>query len=82
MLEDSGFTNITIGPGADTFGGTPGEEQARAFGVYGYTFLAFKERLTRAAPTGFSSMRRPAAGWPATGTGAGRPPRRRSGRAG
>ena len=62
MLEDSGFTNITISPGVDTFGGTPGEEQARAFGVYGHTFLAFKERLTRAAPRGFSSMRRPAAG--------------------
>jgi hypothetical protein len=25
------------------FGGTPGEEQARAFDVYGYTLLAFKE---------------------------------------
>jgi hypothetical protein len=23
MLEDSGFANITIGPGVDTFGGTP-----------------------------------------------------------
>ena len=43
MLEDSGFTGITIGPGVDVFGGTAGEEQARAFGVYGYTFLAFKE---------------------------------------
>ena len=43
MLEDSGFTSITIGPGVDTFGGTPGEEQARALNVYGYTFLAFKE---------------------------------------
>ncbi len=43
MLEDSGFTNITIGPGVDTFGGTTGEDQARAFDVRGYTFLAFKE---------------------------------------
>ncbi len=43
MLEDSGFTSITTGPGADTFGGTRGEAQARAFDVYGYTFLAFRE---------------------------------------
>jgi hypothetical protein len=42
MLEDSGFTNVTIGPPADNFGGTAGEEQARAFDVYGYAFLAFK----------------------------------------
>ena len=42
MLEDSGFTSITIGPGFDTFGGTPGEEQARLFDVYGYTFLAYR----------------------------------------
>jgi len=44
MLEDSGFTNVTIGPPVDNFGGTAGEEQARAFDVYGYTFLAFKRR--------------------------------------
>lgn len=42
MLQDSGFTYITIGPAVDTFGGTPGEEQARAFDVHGYTFLAYK----------------------------------------
>ena len=42
MLEDSGFTSVTIGPPAVNFGGTAGEEQARAFDVYGYTFLAFK----------------------------------------
>lgn len=42
MLEDSGFTRVTIGPPADNFGGTAGEEQARAFDVYGYAFLAFK----------------------------------------
>ena len=43
MLQDFGFTSITIGPGVDIFGGTPGEGQARAFDVYGSTFLAFKE---------------------------------------
>ena len=43
MLQDSGFTGITIGPGVDAFGGTAGEGRARAFDVYGYTFLAFKQ---------------------------------------
>jgi hypothetical protein len=42
MLEDSGFTSVTIGPSVDNFRGTAGEEQARAFDGYGYTFLAFK----------------------------------------
>jgi hypothetical protein len=44
MLEDSGFTKVTIGPPMDNFGGTAGEEQARALDVYGYAFLAFKAR--------------------------------------
>jgi hypothetical protein len=42
MLEDSGFTDITIGPPTDTFGGAVGEEKARAFDVYGYAFRATK----------------------------------------
>ena len=29
--------------GVDSFGGTPGGEQAPAFDMYGYTFLAFKK---------------------------------------
>jgi SAM-dependent methyltransferase len=41
-LQDCGFTNVAIGPPIDNFGGTAGEEQARAFDVYGYTFLAFR----------------------------------------
>ena len=40
MLEDSGFTDVLIGEPVDTFGGTTGEEKARAFEVYGYAFLA------------------------------------------
>ena len=40
MLEDSGFTNVTIGSAVDTFGGALGEPQARSFEVYGYAFLA------------------------------------------
>ena len=40
MLEDTGFTAVTISEGIDTFGGAIGEEKARAFDVYGYAFLA------------------------------------------
>lgn len=40
MLEETGFTDIRIGPPVDTFGGAPGEEKARAYDVHGYAFLA------------------------------------------
>lgn len=40
MLQDSGFTNVVIGEGVDTFGGAKGEGNARAFEVYGYVFMA------------------------------------------
>ena len=42
MLEDTGFVNVEIGPAVDTFGGAGGEDNARAFEVYGYAFLAMK----------------------------------------
>jgi hypothetical protein len=42
MLEDSGFGHVEIGPPVDTFGGAKGEDNARAFDVYGYAFLARK----------------------------------------
>ena len=42
MLEDSGFVDVEIGSPVDTFGGAKGEENARAFDVYGYAFLARK----------------------------------------
>jgi hypothetical protein len=42
MLEDSGFVGVEIGPPVDTFGGAKGEDNARAFAVYGYAFLARK----------------------------------------
>lgn len=42
MLEDTGFVDVTIGAGVDTFGGASGETNARAFDVYGYAFLARK----------------------------------------
>jgi len=40
MLGDSGFVEARVGPPVDTFGGAPGEGNARAFDVYGYAFLA------------------------------------------
>lgn len=40
MLEDSGFTDIRISEPVDTFAGAGGEQKARTFQVYGYTFLA------------------------------------------
>jgi hypothetical protein len=42
MLEDSGFVGVEIGRAVDTFGGAKGEDNARAFEVYGYAFLARK----------------------------------------
>ena len=42
MLEDTGFVNVEIGPGVDTFGGAGGEPNARRFEVFGYPFLAHK----------------------------------------
>ncbi len=42
MLEDTGFVDVIIGEGVDTFGGAGGETNARAFDVYGYAFLARK----------------------------------------
>ncbi|MDQ6909809.1 MAG: hypothetical protein M3Z84_03340 [Actinomycetota bacterium] len=39
MMYDSGFTEVRIGPGVDTFGGAGGEEKARAYDVEGYAFL-------------------------------------------
>ena len=35
MLEDTGFTDVQIGDGVDTFGGATGEDKARAYDVYG-----------------------------------------------
>jgi hypothetical protein len=40
MLEQTGFVEMEIGAGRDTFGGARGEGNARAFEVYGYPFRA------------------------------------------
>jgi hypothetical protein len=41
-MESSGFVDVKIGPPVDTFGGAGGEENARAFDVSGYAFIARK----------------------------------------
>jgi hypothetical protein len=40
MLAETGFVDIEIGPPYDTFGKARGEDKARLFEVYGYSFLA------------------------------------------
>lgn len=39
MLEEIGFVDIRIGQSVDTFGGAKGEEKARTYEVFGYSFL-------------------------------------------
>jgi arsenite methyltransferase len=41
-LRQAGFVDIVAGPAVDTFGGAPGEANARTFQVFGYPFLARK----------------------------------------
>ena len=40
MLDEIGLVDVHIGDPVDTFGGTTGEEKARAYEVFGYSFLA------------------------------------------
>jgi arsenite methyltransferase len=40
LLDDAGFADIEVGPAIDTFGGAPGEPNARRFEVFGYPFFA------------------------------------------
>jgi len=42
MMEDSGFVDVVIGDGCDTFSGAGSEKNARRFGVKGYPFMARK----------------------------------------
>jgi hypothetical protein len=42
MLNDIGLSGIEVGPPIDTFGGSAGETNARAFDVHGHPFLARK----------------------------------------
>ena len=42
MLAEIGFVDIEVGEKVDTFEGAGGEENARAFEVYGYSFIAHK----------------------------------------
>jgi hypothetical protein len=45
MLEDAGFADVRIGEPVDTFGDATGEDKARAYEVYGYAFLATRNRI-------------------------------------
>ena len=40
LLRHAGFTDVTVGPPVDAFGGAPGETNARRFSVFGYPFAA------------------------------------------
>ncbi|MDQ6854011.1 MAG: hypothetical protein M3046_10045 [Actinomycetota bacterium] len=40
MLDEIGFVDVSIGEPVDTFGGSEGEDKARAYEVFGYSFLA------------------------------------------
>ena len=42
VLHEAGFVAIEVGPAVDTFGGAPGEANARRFEVFGHPFLARK----------------------------------------
>jgi hypothetical protein len=40
MLDEIGFVDVSTGDPVDTFGDSRGEEKARAYQVFGYSFLA------------------------------------------
>jgi arsenite methyltransferase len=42
LLEGAGFVDIEVGSAVDTFGGAPGERNARSYDVHGYPFFARK----------------------------------------
>jgi hypothetical protein len=42
MLEEVGFVEVGSGHQVDTFGGARGEDKARVYEVFGFSFLARK----------------------------------------
>jgi hypothetical protein len=42
VIEAAGFVDVSIGDPVDTFQGASGETNARAFGVFGHSFMARK----------------------------------------
>jgi hypothetical protein len=42
VIEGVGLTDLRFGDPLDTYGGAPGEGNARTFGVRGYAFTAVK----------------------------------------
>jgi hypothetical protein len=51
MLTEIGFTDVEVGPSVDTFGGAPGEANARTFDVQGYAFIAHKPASDKPEPS-------------------------------
>jgi hypothetical protein len=51
LLREVGFHDVAVGPPVDTFGGAPGEANARAFDVRGHPFVAHQP-ATADVPTG------------------------------
>ena len=41
-MEAAGFVDVEVGQPVDTFEGAHGEANARAFGVFGHSFIARK----------------------------------------
>lgn len=41
-MREAGFVDVSVGPAYDTFGEAGGEDKARLFAVFGYTFMAQK----------------------------------------
>jgi hypothetical protein len=62
VLRGAGFVDVLVGPPVDTFGGAPGEANARKFDVFGYVMVRpiWRTSLSRwgRLVTSFS------AGWP------------------
>ena len=44
MLREIGFEEVKVGAPYDTFGEAGGEDKARLFEVFGYTFMGRKPR--------------------------------------
>jgi hypothetical protein len=42
VIEQVGFRELRFGDPVDTYGGAPGEGNARTYGVQGYPFTAVK----------------------------------------
>lgn len=44
LITEAGFVDVVVGEPVDTFGGAPGEGNARSYGVFGHPFFARKPK--------------------------------------